>query len=161
MSSVHDDVAVLRKEIDTKRLEAEKLSRLAEEYPDIQKHTGRWNKVAYYSKSVNTKVQRFDLRHNCGCCNDSPLELWPYLETPHGNVYSDPPSFQVGEKHWIAGDEAYGGWKLKLRNAGIPEEIIGAVQVHFDEGKQARIEAAESSNEDPGDEEREEPDPLV
>lgn len=129
--SIHQDIAKLREERDAKAAEAKQLEALMAEFPDLQKKVGRWNKVAYYSKTVNTKVNYYDLRHNCGCCNDSPLELWPYLETPHGKVYSDPPCFQVGEKHWISGDRPYEGWKDKLREAGLPTTIIEAVSSHF------------------------------
>lgn len=148
--SIQEDIDKLTKEATQRKDEIQQLSALWAEFPDLQKRVGRWNKVAYYSKSVNPKVQRFDIRHNCGCCNDSPLEIWPYLETPHGKVYSDPPMFQVGEKHWISGDKPYAGWKTKLRDADIPEVIIGAVQVHFDQCKQDRIEMA--NEEDDSDE---------
>lgn len=142
MSTVADTLAQLRQEAQGKLSEAEQLEKLVAAYPDLQKYVGRWNKVAYYSKTVNAQANRFDLRHNCGCCADSPLELWPYLETELGKVYTDPPSFQIGEKHWICGDTSYPGWKDKLRAAGISEEIIGAAQEHFREGRQSRMEAA-------------------
>lgn len=140
--SLADDIKKAREEAKKQETEASRLANLAEAYPDLKKHTGRWSKIAYYSKSVNDKVTRFDIRHNCGCCNDSPLEIWPYLETPHGNVYSDPPCFQVGERHWMGGDRPYAGWQQKMKNAGIPEIIIGAIGVHFKQSRENRIAAA-------------------
>jgi hypothetical protein len=137
----------LRKEAAAALAQADQIESLLKEYPDLRQFTGRWNKVAYYSKSVNTKVDRFDLRHNCGCCNDSPLELWPYLETPGGNVYSDPPKFIIGEKHWIAGDRSEVGWKESLKTAGLPETIIGAVSMHFRKCADERRVMAEDDNE--------------
>jgi hypothetical protein len=131
--------------------EADKLERLLKRFPDLLRNENRWKTVRYYSKSVNTQVNRFDMAHSCGCCNDAPLLVWPYLETPDGNVYSDPPSFQVGEKHWISGDTAYPGWKDKLRAGGIPEDIIGAVSMHFKQSAEERREAAESSSYDDDD----------
>jgi len=145
--TIHDEVAALRNEQDKKRLEAERLERLGQAFPDLQKYVGRRNKVAFYSKTVNSRVNRFDLRHNCGCCRDSPLELWPYLETPDGNVYSDPPKFTVGEQHWIAGDRPQKGWKGQLQRAGLPEVIIGAVEMHFQKGIEERKSLAESESE--------------
>ena len=145
--TIHDEVAAIRNEQDKKRLEAERLERLAASYPDLQKHVGRWNKVAFYSKAVNGRVDRFDLRHNCGCCRDSPLELWPYLETPDGNVYSDPPKFVIGEQHWISGDRPRKGWKDELRKAGLPDLIVGAVEAHFRRGADERRAAAEAEGE--------------
>ncbi len=125
-------IATLRKEAAEKLAEAEKLEALFKMYPNLLKKTGRWDKVAYYSKDVNGLVTRFDIRHNCGCCRDSPLEVWPYLETPNGKVYSDPAEFRVGEKEpFYGGDIPHKGWDKMMRDAGIPEGIIGAVSMHF------------------------------
>ena len=145
MMTIEEQVAKLRKEAEEKTQEAERLVKLQELYPDLQRHVTRWKTERYYSKAVNGEVTRFDLRHSCGCCNDSPLELWPYLETEHGKVYSDPPRFQVGEKHWMGGDRPYDGWKKKLEAAGFPEIIVGAVGIHFDNDRISRIEIAEDS----------------
>jgi hypothetical protein len=146
--SVHKDIAKLREERDAKSQEADRLEALLAEFPDLQKKVGRWEKVAFYSKAANERANRFDIRHNCGCCNDSPLEVWPYLETPHGNVYTDPPMFQVGERHWISGDTPYPGWKDKLREARIPEDIIGAVSMHFKKCAQERKDLCEADDYD-------------
>jgi hypothetical protein len=144
--AVPRDIAQLRKEAAEKLSHADQLERLLAQYPNLRKHTGRWNKVAYYAKDVNTLVDRFDMRHNCGCCNDSPLEVWPYLETPLGKVYSEPSMFRVGQKEpFYGGDRPTKGWEKQMRDAGIPEPIIGAVSMHFrreaDEAKElaARI----------------------
>lgn len=149
--SIHQDIAKLKEERDQKDQEAKRLETLLAEFPDLQKYTGRWNKVAFYSKAVNSRVDRFDLRHNCGCCNDSPLELWPYLETPHGKVYSDPPKIVIGEQHWISGDTPSPGWKKKLQEAGLPETIIGAVSMHFKKCAEERKLLAEADDYDDED----------
>lgn len=125
-------IAALRKEAADKIAEADQLDAMLKEYPNLRKHTGRWNKVAFMTKDVNSKVERFDIRHNCGCCKDSPLEIWPYLETPFGKVYSDPAMFRVGEREpFYGGDRPTRGWDKTMRDAGIPEPIIGAVGMHF------------------------------
>lgn len=146
MADVSATIDKLRKESEEKIAEATRLQALQAEFPDLQKYVGRWDKVAFYSKTVNTRVTRFDVRHNCGCCNDSPLEIWPYLETPHGKVYSDPPKFVVGEKHWIAGDRPYEGWKDKMQEAGLPEAVIGAVSMIFKEGAELRRSLVEDED---------------
>jgi len=147
--SLTDEITKAEKEAAAQLAEAERLKKLAEMYPDIQRHVGRWNKVAYSSKSVNSKVERFDIRHNCGCCNDSPLEVWPYLETPVGKVYSDPSMFVVGERDpWSYGDRPKPGWKNELRTAGIPEDIIGAISMHFKRCRDEARELADSLYED-------------
>lgn len=130
--AVPRDIAQLRKDAAEKTAQADQLERLLAQYPNLRKHTGRWNKVAYYTRDVNALVDRFDIRHNCGCCNDSPLEIWPYLETPLGKVYSDPSMFRVGQKEpFYHGDVPYKGWDKQMRDAGIPEAIVGAVSMHF------------------------------
>jgi len=143
--SLLDDIQKLRQESGSKLAEADRLVRLIEAFPDLKKHVGRWNKVAYYSKSVNSKVTRFDLRHNCGCCSDSPLEVWPYQETEHGNIYSDPPCFQVGERSYLGGDTPYSAWEDKLKTAGIPESIIGAIEMHFERCRKEALESVEEA----------------
>jgi hypothetical protein len=155
MSSIYDAIAVMHKEIATKQneiilkqKEIESLTKLVEKYPDLEKQVGRWNKVAYSSKTVNGLVNRFDLRHNCGCCNDSPVEVWPYLETEHGNVYSNPSKFVVGEKGYYGGDVPYKNWEKELQNAGIPDVIIGAIKMHFKKEKESMIESLEGDYHD-------------
>jgi hypothetical protein len=147
--AVPRDIERLRKEAAERIAEADKLEAMLKQYPNLRKRVGRWEKVAYYTSDVNTKVDRFDIRHNCGCCNDSPLEIWPYLETPIGKVYSDPPDFRVGQRDpCYGGDVPYEGWDTKMREAGLPEMIIGAVSMHF---KRCADEAREGVEEVYGD----------
>ncbi len=148
--AVPRDIERLRKEAAEGLAQAGKLETMLKEYPSLRKFTGRWNKVAYYTREVNSKVSRFDLRHNCGCCSDSPLEIWPYLETPIGNIFSDPPKFVVGEKSYLGGDRPHAGWDATMRAAGIPEEIIGAVSMHFKRCAEEAREAIESEYGDGG-----------
>jgi hypothetical protein len=148
MSDPKDDIQKLQKEAAAAVAEAERLSKMTAAIPDLKKYVGRWNKVAYYSKSFNDKVTAYDMRHNCGCCNDSPLEIWPYAETEHGKIYSDPPSFRVGERHWISGDKPYAGWKKEMRAANIPENIIERVTFHFQKDREDRIACASEEDDD-------------
>lgn len=135
----------LTEEIAKAEKEAEHLRKIAEAFPDVRKHVNRWKNVFFCSKSVNPKVERFLIKHNCGCCSDSPLEIWPYLETPVGNIFSEPPVFVVGEKDmWAGGDRPNPGWKEPLQAAGIPEDIIGAVSMHFKRCRDSVREHADS-----------------
>jgi hypothetical protein len=145
--AVPKDIENLRREAAERITEADKLEAMLKEYPNLRKFEGRWKKIAYYSKDVNTKADRFDLRHNCGCCNDSPLEVWPYLETSYGKVYSDPAKFVVGEKSYYGGDKPTQGWDDVMRADGIPEIIIGAISAHFERcAKEAREAIDEEFN---------------
>jgi hypothetical protein len=152
LHAVELSIAELRKEAAEKTVEAAKLEGLFKDFPDLLKHVNRWQRVRYYSKSVNPRVTDYDCSHNCGCCSDSPLEVWPYLETENGKVYSDPVCFTVGEKAHM-GDRPYAGWKEKMREAHTPESIIERIQQHFkDEEEKAREELDSSFSEvDPED----------
>jgi hypothetical protein len=145
--SISEEITKTEKEAAAKLEEIEHLKKLEKNFPDIKKHIGRWNKVAYYSKTINEKADRFDKRYNCGCCNDSPLEIWPYLETEFGKIYTDPPVFRVGEKHWISGSVPYKNWEKNLIEAGIQESVIGAIQMHFEYSNKERLKMAEDANE--------------
>lgn len=150
MSTIAEEVAKLRKESEEHVAEASRLEKMAAAYPDLRRHEGRWEKVAFCSKSVNALVTDYDMRYNCGCCSDSPLELWPYINTDHGKIYSDPPMFFIGEKSWMGGDDPRPGWKESLRKEGIPESIVDRVKLHFSEEREARIAAASAGGEDDG-----------
>lgn len=132
MSAIETDIQKALAESEAKALEAKKLAELHVLYPDLKKHTERWGKVAYYSKSVNGSITDYDARHNCGCCHDSPLEIWPYVITTQGKVYSDPPCFTVGER-CDEGDNPYPGWDDSMRSAGVPQSIIDRVSCWFRE----------------------------
>lgn len=129
--SVFEDIERAKEEAAAKAAEVDRLTELQKLYPDLKKHVGRWNKVAFYSTKVNASVDNVDMRHNCGCCSDSPLEAWPYLETPHGRVYSDPPMFWVGERSYDGGERADTGWERGLRTAGIPEPVIARIGAYM------------------------------
>ncbi len=122
----------LRADAAKKLADAAEIETKLKEFPDLKRYVGRWNKTAYYSMSVNGTVNDFDRRFNCGCCADSPLEVWPYKDTPHGRIYSDPPSFMVGTRDYELGTQAYPGWEHKMRDAGISEAVIERVARHLE-----------------------------
>lgn len=121
-------------------LEAEKLEKLQQAYPDLKTYTGRWDKKVYCSPSVNAEVNKYERRFNCGCCGDSPLELWSYLETEYGRVYSDPPSFMVGEKDYVTDYRMYDGWQDKLLKADLSPNFVRSVELTL-VGKHGRLYA--------------------
>lgn len=109
---------------------------LEQQFPGIKSYTGRWNKKVYCSKSVNKFVDQFEHRHNCGCCSDSPLEVWPYIEIDGNKIYSDPPCLTVGEAFHY-GDIPNKNWKQILQKYEISDVIIDKVQKFFEECKQS------------------------
>jgi hypothetical protein len=142
--SVPREIEKLRTEADKHLAEVTRLEAALKVYPDLRKHTWRWDKITYYTKEVNALVTDYDCRHNCGCCADSPLEVFPYVDTPVGKVYSDPACFTVGERDPLyGGDVPRKGWDKEMRDAGIPEEIIKRVRYHFREEAEKAKSAAE------------------
>jgi hypothetical protein len=140
--AVELSIAELRKEAAEKTAEADNLERMLKEFPDLLRNVNRWRKVRYYSPSVNPRVDQYDQTFNCSCCNDSPLEIWPYIETENGRVYSNPPRFIVGEKHWIHGSEPSDGWEDEMRGAGIPEVVVESIRYYFNVCREERIQIA-------------------
>jgi hypothetical protein len=113
--------------------ELRKLTALTVAFPDLKRHVNRWQKERFCSKGANAKATDYDMSHNCGCCADSPLEVWPYTEQDGVRIYSDPPSFTVGEKNGYGyGETPYPGWDAKMREANIPEPLIDRVRMYLE-----------------------------
>jgi hypothetical protein len=119
-----DPIAELKKDLDLRQAELNRLTKLKEKYPDLTQNINRWKTVRWCSKSFNGLVNDYEYRHNCGCCNDSPLEIWPYLETENGRVYSDPACFRVGQLDWHGHDQFYPNWQKSMIDAGIATSVI-------------------------------------
>lgn len=131
-------VASLRDEVEKALLQQTRISaeldaieRLRTGFDDLRSRTGRWNKHVLYSRHANAVATACDIRHNCGCCQDSSLEVWPYLDTQDGPVYTDPPMFWVGEAYYNGGDVPRDGWDDRMREAGISEAVIDVVAAYF------------------------------
>lgn len=130
--SIADEIEKARKASTDAAAEADRLAQLAALYPDLRRTTGRWGKVGYASAQVNALVTGYEGRYNCGCCADSPFEVWPYLDTPHGRVYSDPSMFFVADQNpYGEGMIGRPGWDQTLRDKGIPEALIERVGYRF------------------------------
>jgi len=117
---------------------------LNKRFPDLRTHTDRWGNKYYCTKKVNNLVNQVTLKHNCGCCDDSPLEAWPYITINEQNIYSDPPSFFVGERipyyeddnddedsGFYGTDKANDNWKEKLIETNISSYVIQEIQEFF------------------------------
>ena len=145
--SVPNEIEKLRKEVNECTAEMDRLESALKIYPDLRKRTWRWGKVTYYTKEVNTVVTDYDIRHNCGCCPDSTLEIFPYISTSVGKIYSDPSCFSVGNADPnYGGDIPRDGWDKEMTNAGISEEIIKKVHHHFQEESKKMEDTIEEIN---------------
>jgi hypothetical protein len=124
------------------------LEKIAQLYPDLKMNMNRWNRVRWYSKTVNSYVDKCEIGHSCGCCPDSSVEVWPYVEIDGFKVYSDPCKISVGEDSSF-GDRPDKNWQAQFSKYGISQVIIDKVKEHFKTEK----EEAEKRLEDYYDEE--------
>ena len=131
MATIDTEIKNIEKEIVFKTQLMNELKAMQAIYPNIRRVTGRWDKIAFCSDSVNNKVTNYETRFNCGCCSDSPLEVWFYLEVNIDGrmkkIYSDPPYFYIGSRNNYVFCKADPGWEKPLYNANISESIIQMV----------------------------------
>ena len=146
LESAREELEAARSTMQKKADELDRLEKLTTRYPDLSRHTGRWNRVVHCSTLVNEQVDRVYFRYNCGCCSDTPLEAWPYLETEFGDVYSNPACFFVGEQHWISGAQPNEKWEETLREAKISDTAIDRIRDRFDSDRRKRIELASAED---------------
>jgi hypothetical protein len=112
--------------------EVEEMRALAEEFPDLTLHTDRWKTERLSSAKVNSVASEVLLKHSCGCCSDSPLQAWPYIEKNGKRIFSSPPVFTVGEKNMFgSGEIETPGWEEPMRAAGISEAAIARVRAYL------------------------------
>ncbi len=123
VSEIRKEAAAQSAQASATLAEAERVRALGERFPDLRVEHGRWGKKVFASPAANVIADDFETRHNCGCCRDSPLELWPFVRTELGPVHSSPSRFMIGEMS-DDGDVPYGGWESDLRSHGIPEALI-------------------------------------
>lgn len=126
--------------------EAQTLEHLVDVFPDLEVHTNRWKTERYTSVTVNGTATNVDIGYNCGCCEDKPVEVWPYIIHADKKIYSNPPSFMVGERNpYTHRDDSYEDWQLSLRRVGISEAVIKIVEEYFE--KEASAEDREYDDE--------------
>ena len=119
------------------------MEKVLELYPDIEEHTDRWSNKRISSSSINSETDQVFINHNCGCCDDSPLQVWPYKNVNGIEVFSNPACFIIGEKipfYSGIGERPYDNWQEKLRKENITETVINKRQIFFNDNKPQHIE---------------------
>jgi|ERR1035437_29902 hypothetical protein len=111
-----------------------KLIKLLAKFPDLKEHQNRWKNIRYISPSVNSIVDRVEIRHSCGCCCDAALIVSAYIHVDDFDVYADPVEIYVGEK-CDSGDRPLDSWESMLKKHHLPENIIKQVQEYFERNK--------------------------
>jgi hypothetical protein len=124
----------LQRDIEKCEEQLKEIEMLSHEFPDIQVSRDRWDHEFYTAKSANVSVTSAWFNHNCGCCADSPLQMWPYLEVNGTRIHSDPMKFMIGEKcPNCSRDIADPGWERDLQKSGIPDAVIEVGRDYFSE----------------------------
>lgn len=117
------------------RKEAARVDReagLLEKYPDLEEISFRWNKRCLSSKGVNRHVDKVDIRHNCGCCQGSPIEVFPYKNVGDVVIYSKPARFSVGQQNAYGyGERPHEDWQEELIEAEINPIVIKIIDDWF------------------------------
>lgn len=117
---------------------AKKLIKLQLKFPDLELHTDRWNTERLTSKLVNEMANKCEIKHSCGCCTDSVLQAHAYIEIDGEKIYSNA-SVNVGEKHWISGDQAYDTWREDLLKVGYNENVIQLVENYLNANRPQKL----------------------
>lgn len=134
MSNAKDYLFLLRTEIEKKQKEIKDIEFLLKDYPDLKIIKSK-NETYYASSFVNNKATNYDWIFVCACCNDAPLEVSPYIDTPIGKVYSDP-TFIIGNRSDYPNYYSmipFPDWKDDLRKNNIQEELIEKINSLFPE----------------------------
>lgn len=103
---------------------------IQKKYPDLARHVNRWHVERFTSSNI--VATDCEIKHNCGCCNDSPVEVWPYAEVDGFRVYVKGIPFVVGQKNpYDFGEIADPGWEEKLTKAGLCQDILNKVRAYL------------------------------
>lgn len=122
MTTIQDDIILAQKNL-------ERLQNLLAKFPDVQKTSDDIS--VYYSSCVNNMTNKYFICFPCGNGENSICELYVYVNTPNGVVYTNPPKFIIGEK--VCNRVIpYKCWQSKLLEAGISKQIISSLQEYFD-----------------------------
>ena len=105
-------------------------------FPNVEINRDRWGRERFFSCDVNSKADKVEIHHSCGCCQDAALYARPYIEDSGVTVYSDPPYFTIGYgNEWGYGENESEGWEETMREKNILEEVIKQCRKYLDENK--------------------------
>lgn len=128
-------------ELDKQGQKANLLRALLVRFPDLERQTDRWGHEKFCSGSANHLVDKVHIHHNCGCCEDSPIEVEPYITIDGINIYGKPYKVVVGEKNKYGyGEVPYEDWQNRLTETGYPSIIVSLVERHFEENSAVDVE---------------------
>jgi hypothetical protein len=98
-------------------------------FPDITYNVNRWKTKRLSSKLVTPRVTHVEVRANCGCCNDSGLEIWPYIVHGEHRIYSNPCGITVGDVFNGLSEN----YKERIEGKGFPDSIFSLIETQVKE----------------------------
>lgn len=130
-SSVERRLKALDNLIQTSQNELKQIQFLLEIFPDLEVKIDQWKNKYFSATTANLKVEDFYTAHSCGCCSDSPLFAYPYLEINGVRVHSEPERFYIGEQcDYVASGERYDdGCIEKLQEHQIAKGVVDRISV--------------------------------
>jgi hypothetical protein len=120
-------------EADLAKAQAEiaKITRLKEEFPDLESQQDRWKTVRYMAASANPRVDQVEFRRSCGCCQDAGVLGMPYVEFEGTRVYSNPHYLFIGEGAWNGGVIEQHGWRKVFETAGVSYHALDRIKEYL------------------------------
>ena len=138
-----ESISKLVTELKSKAEEAAEVEKLVEkllaEFPDLEVRYDRWHKQYFTSKSVMPIATDVMIRHSCGCCNDSPLYVTPYVIRGSSKVFVDDITICIGERSFYGGEEPSGDLEEILERNGFNDLCKVIVREHLATHKPLRL----------------------
>lgn len=88
----------LNAQVKTTHDETMEIINLFDQLPDLEITYDRWKVKRYSSLEVNARATKYYTGYSCGCCSDSPLFLYPFIELDGIRVHTKPVRFYIGER---------------------------------------------------------------
>ena len=128
--SVQKRLDELNAQFKTTNDEILEILKVYEQLPDLEITYDRWKNKRYSSLAVNAKATEYYTGYSCGCCNDSPLFLYPFVEINGTRVHTKPVRFYIGDKSdYIEDGVQYDTDCLKvLETHGLTSELLAKVK---------------------------------
>ena len=135
--NIDEEIKAKKLKIAKELEELEIMKKIQEKFPDVEVQTARWGRKRYVSPSVNTLADMVEIAHNCGCCDDSPIELSAYLEIDGITIFAKPAFIYIGQKNKYGyGESPDINWKEILQKHKLSHLVIQKVQDYFDENSE-------------------------
>lgn len=128
---IQEKINKIREEIRKGEAEIKKLEVITSKFPDAYIQQDRWKTERVFSETATPLCDKYEWKHSCGCCSDSPLFAYPYLETEFGKVYAHGAPFRILDRdEWGSGN--YLRNKFDVRATALSDSMKSQIQDHID-----------------------------